>query len=303
MEPEPSEREIKQTPTGFVCELPVDPAFYTAIIGPKGATVKKIRDSTGCNVSVPSRDSKSTNIRIAGSTTAAVEEAIKGVMYIVNSTDLNKERGRPKQVQYDFFVSIPLLDSKFGMELSEFHGEVKTLIGQKKLVVAETALMKASSLHFTLCMLHLHTPARVNMAAELLDSLASEIRALARSQPIEIDWSQLRTFEDANPARAEIIYMQPGEKATSVITPIAQLIRSKFQEAGLTEVEGGKASPEKLVLHATIANSRPNKFDATPMFALQSAQFSSFAVSEIHLSQRFNYDKNGYYHCASKVVL
>jgi len=42
---------------------------------------------------------------------------------------------------------------------------------------------------------------------------------------------------------------QPGEKATSVITPIAQLIRSKFQEAGLTEVEGGKASPEKLVLH------------------------------------------------------
>ena len=54
IEEEPSDVGIKQTSTGFTYDLPVDPKYYTMIIGPKGATVTKMRQLTGCNISVSS---------------------------------------------------------------------------------------------------------------------------------------------------------------------------------------------------------------------------------------------------------
>jgi activating signal cointegrator complex subunit 1 len=298
---EPSGYEIKSTATGFHCDLPVDPKCFSSIIGPKGATVGKIRQTTGCNVSVP-RDSKTASIPISGPSEAAVAEAITAVLAIVNGSQQSAAAARPRQrLEFDFFVSIPLLSAQFKDELDIFHNEVKTLINAGQLKMEPRALMKANSLHFTLTMLHLHTAENIQRAEVLLASLTPEILDMCGHKALEIDFGALKTFDDSKITSANIIFVEPGQKSMQVLKPIGDLIRTKFAEAGLVNDPKEEARP--LVLHATLANTRPNRVDATPMVSLPSARFSSFTVPEIHLSQRFNYDANGYYHCASKIEL
>ena len=294
---ETGEYQIKQTPTGFTCDLNVDPKFYNSIIGPKGATVTKLRQTTGCNINVPKKDSPSTSIHFAGATREAVVEAIKGVMYIIQSADLSAANARPKRMEFDFFVSVPLLDEGFAIRLESFYGEVKSLINSRATNLDAKSLMRPCTLHFTLAMLHLHTPAKIIAAQELLRSLAPQVLELTQNKSLTVDWGHLQTFQTSL-EKASIVYMEPGPETTKVLRPVADFIRKAFIDAGFVGDEKEEQRP--LVLHATLINSK-NAFDATKIFALKSAAFPPFTVNEIHLSQRFNYDDNGYYHCVEMI--
>jgi activating signal cointegrator complex subunit 1 len=299
MPEEKGEYEIKKTSTGFVCDLTVDPKFYNAIIGPKGATVTKIRQSTGCNINVPKKDSPSTSIHFSGATREAVDEAIKGVLFIIQSTDLSAAAARPKRLEFDFFVSVPLLDESFATRLESFYAEIKELISRNETNVDPKSFMRPCTLHFTLTMLHLHTPSKIVQAQDLLRSLAPKVTSLTQNKPLTVDWGRLQTFQTSLD-RASIVYMEPGPEATKFLKPVGELIRQAFIDAGLVADEKEEQRP--LVLHATLINSR-SAFDATKIFALKSAAFPPFNVNEIQLSQRFNYDENGYYHCVEAIPL
>lgn len=300
-QPEPSESAIKQTSSGFSFDLPVDPKYYTVIIGAKGATVTKIRQLTGCSISVPAKDSKSTAIALSGPTRDAVEDAIKRILQIVNSSSSSAENARPKRQEFDFFVSLPLLDAAFAKSLHHFFADVKGLVKQGFLNLEEKSFMSPSSLHFTLCMLHLHSPSNIQRAVELLQELSPQITELANNKPLDIDWGHVTTFKDADISNAAIIFAEPGPNLRPTLEEIGNLIRTKFIEAGLVndELEESRG----LTLHATLLNARPRKINASHLANLPSAALAPLTVNEIHLSQRFSFDPNGYYHCAHKIQI
>lgn len=301
LDEETSEAGIKQTSTGFSYDLPVEPKYYTMIIGPKGATVTKMRQLTGCNISVPSKDSKSTSISLSGPTRESVEDSIKRILMIVTNADVSSDNARPKRVDFDFFVSIPLLDASFSDSVKQFHSEVKNLVQQGFLKLENGAFLKPTSMHFTLTMLHLHSPSNVQRATEILDALAPEIAAITKNKPITVDWSQVTTFHDADITQASIIFAEPGPNSKPTLQEIGNLIRNKFIEAGL--VDDKKEESRGLVLHATLLNARPHKINATHVAKLPGAALTPLSVNEIHLSQRFNFDSNGFYHCAHKLKI
>lgn len=295
------ESHIKQTSSGFSYDLPVDPKFYNAIIGPKGASVTKMRQLTGCNISVPQKDSKSNTIALAGPTREAVEDAIKRILMVVNSSETSSSNARPKRLEFDFFVSLPLLDAGLAESVNRFYADAKGLVKAGYMTIEDNAYMKPNSLHFTLCMLHLHSPSNIAKATEILQSLAPEISELAKNKPIEVEWGKVTTFADAKIEAASIIFAEPGVKSAPTLQAIGNLIRSKFIEAGLVNDE--KEESRGLTLHTTLINARPHKINATHLAGLTSASLAPLSVNEIHLSQRFNFDSNGYYHCAHKISI
>lgn len=295
-----SSSAIQQTSAGFSYNLPVDPKYWSAIIGPKGATVTKMRQATGCNISVPKPDSKATTISIVGPTREAVEESIHSILVIVNGTDTSAANARPRRQEFDFFISIPLLVPEFSQSVEAFYEETKSL-AKEGLIVENRAFMKTNSLHFTLCMLHLHSEENQRRASELLDSLKAEICEIAQNKPLDIDWGGVATFSDAKLSSANIVFAEPGPKIVPKLKAIGNLIRNKFGEAGLVNDE--KEQSRELALHATLLNTRPQRIDATRLVALKTASFAPLSVDEIHLSQRFKTDANGYYHCAHKINL
>lgn len=298
---ESAESPIKQTSNGFSYDLPVDPKYYNAIIGAKGAAVTKMRQLTGCNISVPHKDSKSNSIALSGPTRESVEDAIKRILMVVNGSDTSSLNARPKRMEFDFFVSLPLLDTKFADSVNHFYADAKGLVKQGFLTIEDGAYMKPSSLHFTLCMLHLHSPSNVEKAIELLQALAPEISELAKNKPIDVDWGKVTTFADAKIESASIVFAEPGVNSLPTIQAVGNLIRSKFIEAGLVNDE--KEEARGLTLHATLINARPHNINATHLANLPSSSLTPLSVNEIHLSQRFNFDPSGYYHCAHKISI
>lgn len=220
---------------------------------------------------------------------------------IVSNADSSSQNARPKRMEFDFFVSIPLLDNAFSESVQRFHKDIKGLVKQGYLTLEESAYIKPSSMHFTLTMLHLHSPANIERAKEILSSLAPEISELANKKPIDVDWANVTTFHDADIKQASIIFAEPGPNSKPTLQAIGDLIRNKFIEAQL--VNDAKEESRGLVLHATLLNARPHKINATHVAQLPSSALTPLTVKEIHLSQRFNFDPNGFYHCAHKIEI
>ncbi|XP_075090807.1 uncharacterized protein LOC107813118 isoform X6 [Nicotiana tabacum] len=175
-----------------------------------------------------------------------------------------------------------------------------------ELGIEKSIFINPKTFHLTVLMLKLWNKDRFEAAAQVLRSVSPKVLDALESRPVSIRLKGLECMR-GSPAKAYVVYA-PVE----VIGGEARLLRAcqvmidAFTEAGLV-LE--KDANRKLKLHATIMNARHSRrsgnadsFDARAIFGQYgSEEWGECLLREAHLSQRFVYGDNGYYHCCESI--
>ncbi|KAF9690118.1 hypothetical protein SADUNF_Sadunf01G0162700 [Salix dunnii] len=178
-------------------------------------------------------------------------------------------------------------------------------IQNKDFGIDKSIFIKPTTLHLTVLMLKLWNKERVNAASGVLKSISSKVIDALDNQPIFIRLKGLDTMK-GSVSRARVVYA-PVEEIGSE-GRLLQVIINAFVEAGLVLEKDAK---QKLKLHATVMNARHRKgsgrskndsFDARGIFKqFGSEDWGEYLICEAHLSKRFVYDENGFYHCCASI--
>ncbi|XP_054781334.1 uncharacterized protein LOC129288662 isoform X2 [Prosopis cineraria] len=153
--------------------------------------------------------------------------------------------------------------------------------------IDKSIFIKPRTFHLTVLMLKLWNKDRVKKATEVLQD------CMKGSQ-----------------AKARVLYAPVEEVGSEGRLLLAcQIIIDAYVEAGLVLENDFN---QKLKLHATVMNARHRKrmkrkgkfdsFDARGIFEQYGSEdWGEYPIREVHLSQRFSFDENGYYHCCASI--
>ncbi|XP_059455927.1 uncharacterized protein LOC132186121 [Corylus avellana] len=170
--------------------------------------------------------------------------------------------------------------------------------------IDKSIFIKPKTFHLTVLMLKLWNKDRVNAAAEVLQSISSKVMDALDNRPVSIRLKGLDCMRGSL-AKARVLYAPVEEIGDEDrLLRACQVIIDAYVEAGLV-LE--KDVNQKLKLHATVMNARHRKrskwtrnvdsFDARGIFKQYgSEEWGQYLIPEAHLSQRFVFDENGYYH-------
>ncbi|KAJ6947393.1 hypothetical protein NC651_001932 [Populus alba x Populus x berolinensis] len=174
--------------------------------------------------------------------------------------------------------------------------------------IDKSIFIKPTTFHLTVLMLKLWNKERVNAASGVLKSISSKVIDALDNRPLSIRLKGLDTMRGSL-SKARVLYA-PVEEIGSEgrLLSACQVIINAFVEAGLVLEKDAK---QKLKLHATVMNARHRKgkrrrkndsFDARGIFKqFGSEDWGEYLIREAHLSQRFVFDENGYYHCCASI--
>ncbi|KAK4428121.1 hypothetical protein Salat_1581100 [Sesamum alatum] len=175
--------------------------------------------------------------------------------------------------------------------------------------IERSIFIKPKTFHLTVLMLKLWNKERVKAAAEVLESVSSKVVEALENRPVSIRLKGLDCMRGSL-AKARVVYAPVEEIGDEGrLLRACQVIIDAFVEAGLVNE---KDAQQKLKLHATLMNARHRKrkkktrkldsFDARGIFDLYgSEEWGDYLIREAHLSQRFVFDENGYYHCCASI--
>ncbi|XP_039070859.1 uncharacterized protein LOC120217905 isoform X3 [Hibiscus syriacus] len=176
--------------------------------------------------------------------------------------------------------------------------------------IEKSIFIKPKTFHLTVLMLKLWNKERVSLAAEVLKSIAPRVMDALDNRPLFVRLKGLDCMKGSLD-RARVVYA-PVEEIGSEnrLSRACQVIIDAFVEAGLVlEKDIG----HELKLHATVMNAKHRKrrgnrmgrsdsFNACGIFKqFGSEEWGEYLIREAHLSQRFKYDENGYYHCCASI--
>ncbi|XP_052181517.1 uncharacterized protein LOC127794461 isoform X5 [Diospyros lotus] len=279
----------------------VGAALMRFIKGKGGSTQKNIEEETGVKIVFPS--SKEDAIIIEGISAESVSRASEKVQVIVD------EAVKSPNLDYSHFISLPLaIHPELVHKLVHFQ---QSVLGANSpdLGIERSIFIKPKTFHLTVLMLKLWNNDRVDAAAEVLKSISPKVLEALDGRPISIRLKGLECMR-GSPAKARVIYA-PVEEIGSEgrLLHVCQVIIGAFVEAGLV-LE--KDAAQTLKLHATVMNARHRKrkkrtrkldsFDARGIFKqFGSEEWGEYLIRELHLSQRFAFDENGYYHCCASI--
>ncbi|XP_016561382.2 A-kinase anchor protein 7 isoform X1 [Capsicum annuum] len=209
---------------------------------------------------------------------------------------------------YTHFISLPLLlHDETVKKLNNFQ---KSVVGTTKdLGIEKSMFINPKTFHLTVLMLKLSNNDQIKAAAKVLQSVSPKVTEDLEGRPVCIRLTGLACMR-GSPEKAYVVHaplkVTGGE---AQLEHACQRIINAFTEAGLVLEEDVN---KKLKLHATIMNARYRKskkssektdpFDARAIFAQHgSEEWGECLIREVHLSKRFVYDINGYFHCCASI--
>ncbi|XP_012073402.1 uncharacterized protein LOC105635028 isoform X2 [Jatropha curcas] len=175
--------------------------------------------------------------------------------------------------------------------------------------IDKSIFIKPKTFHLTVLMLKLWNKERVTAASEVLKSISSKVMDALDHRPVSVRLKGLDCMRGSM-AKARVLYASVEEIGNEGrLLQACQVITDAFVEAGLVLEKDAK---QKLKLHATVMNARHRKgkkrrkkydsFDARGIFKqFGSEEWGDYLIREAHLSQRFMFDENGYYHCCASI--
>lgn len=176
--------------------------------------------------------------------------------------------------------------------------------------IEESIFIKPATLHLTVLMLKLWNKERVAAAAEVLQGATSKLLGFLESRPLAVHLRGVECMR-GSPAKAHVLYAKVEETdQENRLAQACKIIINEFLEAGLV-LE--KDKHQELKLHVTLMNTSHRKrkrgkrfgkripFDARQILATYGSEdWGEYKIVAVHLSQRFVYGEDGYYHyCAS----
>ncbi|PPD95631.1 hypothetical protein GOBAR_DD07330 [Gossypium barbadense] len=200
-------------------------------------------------------------------------------------------------------VSVRPLDSNAPKEKEEPKSSNKS-----DLKIGKSVFIKPQTFHLTVLMLKLWNQKRVDLAAQVLKSTSSRVLDALDNRPVFVRLKGLDLMRGSL-AKAQVVYA-PAEEIDSEnrLLHACKIMIDAFVEAGLVIDKDAKS---ELKLHATLMNARHRKrgkkgrfssFNARAIFEhFGSEEWGEYLIRQAHLSQRFKYDENGYYHCCASI--
>ncbi|RWR77853.1 activating signal cointegrator 1 complex subunit 1 isoform X2 [Cinnamomum micranthum f. kanehirae] len=168
---------------------------------------------------------------------------------------------------------------------------------------------KPKTFHLTVLMLKLWNKERLAAATEVLQSVSSKVKDALEGRPVFVRLKGLECMK-GSPAKARVLYASVEEVGgEDRLLRACETIIEAYVDAGLILERDAQ---HRLKLHATLMNARHRKrkkrtrrydsFDARDIYKQYgSVEWGEYLIHEAHLSQRFAFDDNGYYHCCTSV--
>lgn len=230
----------------------------------------------------------------------------------VGSSDSKEVRDKPEVPEVS--IKLKVDDSNnvkvnMGIPLVSYAPKTSKPPTSSDLGIDKSIFIKPKTFHLTVLMLKLWNKERINAAKEVLQSVSSELIEVLDNRPLFVRLKGLECLRGSR-AKAQVLYAPVEEIGNEGRLPRAcQIITDAFVKAGLVlEKDVG----QKLKMHATVMNTthrrdrrrmrKRDTFDARGILEQFGSEFwGDYHIREAHLSQRFFYDENGYYHCCVSI--
>ncbi|KAG5523455.1 hypothetical protein RHGRI_035313 [Rhododendron griersonianum] len=237
-------------------------------------------------------------------------------------TSEEKDKGQESDRGSDVAVKLKVEDDNDHVKVDNDH--VKVDITNIRRVSYPTRASKPSDLrieksifiepkmmHLTILMLKLWNKDRVDAAAEVLQTVSSEVLEALRQEPVSVRLKGLECMRGTL-AEARVVYIPVEEIGGKGRLSRACRILSSWPLYYFSNLSSLSSTLPGFFLHATVMNARHRKrgrwtkkldsFDARAIFKqFGSEEWGDYLIREAHLSQRFVYDENGYYHCCASI--
>ncbi|XP_017425089.1 uncharacterized protein LOC108334018 isoform X2 [Vigna angularis] len=299
----------------------VGASLFRFIKGKGGSTQKRIEEQMGVKIIIPTSKEEDF-ISIEGISIDSVNSASKRIQDIID------ESVNSRNLDYSHFISLPLaIHPELVNKLINFQhsilgnvsykdestdtdsNEEEGTTDPKDLGIDKSIFIKPKTFHLTVLMLKLWNKERIKTATEVLQSISSKVMETLDNRPLSIRLKGLECMKGSL-AKARVLYA-PVEEIGSEgrLLRACQVIIDAYVEAGLVLESDAK---DKLKLHATVMNARHRKrnkwkrkvdsFYARGIFEQYGSEdWGQYLIHEAHLSQRFSFDENGYYHCCASI--
>ncbi|PIA64812.1 hypothetical protein AQUCO_00100347v1 [Aquilegia coerulea] len=173
--------------------------------------------------------------------------------------------------------------------------------------IDKSIFIKPKTFHLTVLMLKLWNNEQITAATEVLQRVSSKVIDALEGRPVSVRLKGLECMRGSL-EKARVLYTPVevigGEDS---LLRACQVINDAYLEAGLVLEKDAR---QKLKLHGTVMNARHRKrkkmtkrfdtFDARSIVKQYGSEdWGEYIIPEVHLSQRFVFDENGYYHCCA----
>ncbi|CAE8620750.1 unnamed protein product [Polarella glacialis] len=310
IEEEARELDSQMTYEGdeWILRLPIPAIYHKFIVGSRARTKSQLELESGAKIVVPKREE--------------VEDAIylrarqKQMIYSCKAQiELLCEKEESK-LEYTHFISIPLaLDDKFRQLVDQFREDV---VLQRFPGVEQSFFMQSRRLHFTLCMLKLHSHAAVEEMKEALTDFSARLAAsFDFGKNFIASMKGLHIMND-DPSAVNVVFTTDRSHALqNRMNALAELLFEILKARNLVQVQSLKAqrllSSDELhaevKLHATLMNTKYGRssrdngrggeretFDASPLMErFGQVDFGNVHLQELQLSCLEEMGDNGYY--------
>ncbi|XP_050538008.1 activating signal cointegrator 1 complex subunit 1 [Daktulosphaira vitifoliae] len=274
----------------YISKLEIPNTFYGLIIGKNRETLKSIESQTCARIKIPKQNEI---IIIQGKERSHVIAAKSRIESIV-------KRGRSRQ-SITHFISFPMLNEAVVKNYLTFKEKVLENC-QNCRGVSESLFNEELKLHLTITCFILCNRSEINKTVLLTKELEKSILRPKNLNTLDISIQGLDYMND-DPSDVNILYAKVHNPE---LQSLANEIQSFFSKSDLAQ----KPRNDNVKLHVTLMktnfdentskNNYKNKtrstFDATQIVQIfGDFNFGTVHLKQLHLSQRYTTDSNGYY--------
>lgn len=311
---EDGERELDSQMTyegdEWVLRVPIPAAFHRFIIGTGGKNKSRLEMESGSKIQIPNREDVQDCIWLRARQKHQIYAAKAQI-------ELECEKNESR-LEYTHFLSVKLAhDEKMRTEVDGFR---ETVVLNRFPGIDASIFMPARRMHFTVCMLKLHSHAQIDEMKEALKEVASRITSLADyKQPLVAELKGLHILTD-DPSNVSVVYTTDRSHALqnrmdSLANMIFDILRARnlvSQPSLMAQrVLSSDGDHAEVKLHATLMNTKYSKsrdrredgmrgdretFDASVLMErFGQTSFGTVQMKEMQLSCLDEMDADGYY--------
>lgn len=293
----------------WVLKVAIPAVFHKFIVGSQAKTKKRIEMESGATIVVPKREDQEDAIWLRARQKQQIYSAKAQIELLCEKEET--------KLEYTHFLSVPLAyDSKFRQEADKFREDV---VMQRFPGIDASIFMPSRRMHFTLCMLKLHSHAQVEEMKSVLQEVATRITALREyDMPV---WANLRGLHIMTDDPSNVGVVFTTDRSHSLQNRMDSLSNMMFdilkahnlvshQNLVTQRVLSSDGSMAEVKLHATLMNTKYSKsnwhadgtrgeretFDASVLMErFGQVDFGTVALREIQLSCLDEMNDDGYY--------
>jgi len=292
----------------WVLKMTMAAVFHKFIIGSKGSMKSRLEMESGATIQIPNREDTQDCIWLRARNKSQIYSCKAQV-------ELLCEREETK-LEYTHFLSVNLAhDEKLRQEADKFRENV---VLQRFPGIDASIFMPSRRIHFTICMLKLHSHAQMDEMKEALKDVATRITALPEfKQVLAANLRGLHILTD-DPSDVGVLYTTDRSHALqnrvdSLANMIFDILRARnlvSQPSLMAQrVLSSDGDHAEVKLHATLMNTKYSKtrnredrraeretFDASVLMeSFGQVDFGTVQMKDIQLSCLDEMGDDGYY--------